>query len=288
VDEGTDGGSASAPQRPKATVVIVPGSTPLRQYGRDLLQHRDLIRVLAVRDITLRYRQTALGAIWVVLQPLLAAGLLSFVFGQIADLPTDGIPAFLFTYAGLLAWNAFSATLNRSTTSLTGSIALVSKIFFPRMVLPLAGTLSVLVDFCVSLCIVLVMMIARGFPPGAAIALLPVWLLFFLMLAQGIGSFIASIAVRYRDFGYITPFLVQLGLYASPVAYSVSAVPEKYLDLYYLNPVVGLLEAFRWSLFETPFPTAIHLAYSIVVTCIVFAVGLLTFQRRERFFADVI
>lgn len=283
---GADGARALMARKP--TLIIVPGSTPLRQYARDLWHHRDLIRVLAYRDLTLRYRQTALGVVWIVLQPFLAAGLLSFVFGQVADLPTDGVPSFLFAYSGLLAWGCFSTSLNRSTSSLMSAISLVSKIFFPRLVLPLSSVISVLVDFFVTLCIVLVMMFTQGLAPGLEFALLPVWVLFFLLLAQGIGSFLASMAVRYRDIGNITPFLVQLGLYASPVAYSVSVIPHRYVGLYYLNPIVGLLEAFRWSLFGTPFPSAAHLAYSMIVAVVVFVVGLVTFERRERFFADVI
>lgn len=272
----------------RPTIVIVPGSTPLLQYARDLWHHRDLLRVLAFRELTIRYRQTALGAVWVVLQPLLAAGLLSFVFGRVARLPTDGVPSFLFTYTGMLVWSAFSQSLTRCTMSLVSNVGLVAKIFFPRLVLPLSTVVAVMVDFCVTLGLVLVLLFTNGLPPGPEIVLLPVWILLMLMLAQGIGSFLGSFAARYRDFGHVTPFLVQLGLYASPVAYSVSAVPDRYLGLYYLNPVVGLLEAFRWSLLATPFPTAAHLAYSTVIACVVFVVGLVTFERRERIFADVI
>lgn len=270
------------------SLVIVPGSTPLRQYGRDLWHHRDLVRVLGRRDLTLRYRQTLLGVVWVVLQPILAAGLLSFVFGRVADLPTEGVPTFLFTYSGLLAWSAFSTTLNRAATTLIGSASLVAKIFFPRLVLPLASLSSVAVDFAVTFVILLAMMLARGVPPGPEVVLLPVWMFFLIAMAQGIGAFIGSYAVRYRDFANITPFLLQLGLYASPVAYSVSSVPERYQTLYYLNPVVGLLEAFRWSLFDTPFPTVAHLAYSMVMSLLLLVIGFVVFERRERFFADTI
>ena len=282
------GGDAAGSTAEKPFLVILPGSTPLDQYGRDLWHHRDLIRVLAQRDLTLRYRQTALGAVWVVLQPILSAGLLAFVFGRIAELPTDGIPTFLFTYSGMLAWGAFSSTLSRSATTLIGSSSLVSKIFFPRLVLPLSGMLSVLVDFCVTFVILMIMMFLRGLPPGPELVLLPVWLFFLLAMAQGIGTFVGSFAIRYRDFSNLTPFLLQLGLYASPVAYSVSNVPEKYQTLYYLNPVVSLLEAFRWSLFDTPFPTAGHLAYSMTAALVLFVIGILTFERRERLIADII
>jgi len=272
----------------RPTVVIVPGRIPLRQYARDLWHHRDLWWVLALRDLTLRYRQTALGAVWVVLQPLLSAGILSFVFGRVADLPTDGVPSFVFTYAGMLAFGAFRDTLQRSSTSLVSNASLVAKIFFPRLVLPLSIVVAVLVDFCVGFVVALVLLFTNDLPPGPELLLLPFWLLVVLMLAEGIGSFLGSFAARYRDFAHITPLLVQLGLYASPVAYSVSAIPDQYLWIYYLNPFVALLEAFRWSLLGTPFPSAGHLAYSMVITGIVFVVGLVTFEKRERMIADVI
>jgi lipopolysaccharide transport system permease protein len=270
------------------SIVIVPGSTPLLQYARDLIHHRDLVWVLAVRELKLRYRQTALGAVWVVLQPLLSAGILSFIFGNVADLPTQGIPTFIFTYAGMLAWGSFSQTFTRTTTSLVSSSSLVAKIFFPRMILPISTVMSVMVDFCVTLVVMVVMLFTNDLPPDARILLLPIWMTFFIMIAEGVGSFLATFAVRYRDIPQITPVLIQLGLYASPVAYAVSAVPDRYLSLYYLNPVVALLEAFRWSVLGTPFPSAGHLAYSIAVAAVVFVVGLVTLERRERTFADVI
>jgi lipopolysaccharide transport system permease protein len=276
------------PAASRPTVVIVPGSIPLRQYGRDLWHHRDLFGVLALRDLTLRYRQTAMGAIWVVLQPFLSAGILSFVFGRVAGLATDGVPSFLFTYVGMLAFGAFRDSLTKSSVSLTSNISFVSKIFFPRLALPLSSVGATCVDFCVGLVIALVLTFVSDLPPGPTLALVPIWVLFMIMLGQGFGLLLGSFAARYRDFGHITPFLLQLVLYASPVAYSVSAVPDRYLGLYYLNPIVGLLEAFRWSVLGTPFPTAGHLTYSIVVTTALFVVGAVVFEKREQMLADVI
>jgi lipopolysaccharide transport system permease protein len=291
MDRPAEGVSApvSRPDRAQTPhLVIVPGSTPLFQYLRDLLHHRDLVWVLAVRDLKLRYRQTALGVSWVVLQPVLAAGILSFIFGNVADLPTEGIPTFVFTFAGMLAWTTFSQTFQRATSSLVSSASLVAKIFFPRLVLPISTVFSIMVDFCVTLVIMLVLLFTNDLPPDARILLLPVWLIILIMIAEGAGSFLATFAVRYRDIPHITPVLIQLGLYASPVAYSVSAIPDRYLTLYYLNPIVALLEAFRWSLLGTAFPTTGHLAYSIAVALTVFVVGMVTLERRERTFADVI
>ena len=291
MDQPVEGISASVSSPDRAQMphlVIVPGSTPLLRYVRDLLHHRDLLWVLAVRDLKLRYRQTALGVSWVVLQPVLSAGILSFIFGNVADLPTQGIPTFIFTYAGMLAWTSFSSTFSRATTSLVNSSSLVAKIFFPRLVLPISTVFSIMVDFCVTLVLMLVLLFANDLPPDARILLLPIWTVFLIMIAEGAGSFLASFAVRYRDIPQITPVLIQLGLYASPVAYAVAAVPDRYLTLYYLNPIVALLEAFRWSLLGTAFPTTGHLAYSAGVALTVFVVGMVTLERRERTFADVI
>jgi lipopolysaccharide transport system permease protein len=273
---------------PKPHLVIEPGSAPLLQYGRDLWHHRDLIRVLALRDIKLRYRQTALGASWVILQPLLSAGILGFVFGKVAKLPTDGIPFFIFSYAGLLAWSSFSNSLMRTTSSMISNASLVAKIFFPRLVLPLSTIVAIVLDFSVALVVLMIMLFTNDLVPGAPILLLPVWLLLGVMLAQGIGSFLAAMAVRWRDIPQVTPVLLQLFLYASPVAYAVSAVPERYLTVYYLNPLAGMLEAFRWSLLGTPAPTLGHLLYFIVVSVVLFIVGFISLEKLERKFADVI
>ena len=276
----------TAPQRP--LLVIEPGSTPLGQYFRDLLHYGDLIRVMAVRDLKLRYRQTALGAIWVVIQPVLSAAILGFVFGRVAKLSTDGVPVFLFAYTGMLGWNAANQTVTRTTSSLLANSALVSKIFFPRLILPLASTAGVVIDFGISLVVLLGILVADGRAPGLAVLLLPVWLVLLLLVSLGVGTLSASLSVRYRDLAQITPVLLQLLLYASPVAYAVSAVPDRYLTLYYLNPLVALLEAFRWSLLGTPLPPGSRLVTSVVVTVVVFVVGMVTLEKKERGFADVI
>lgn len=269
-------------------VVILPGAVPLGQYAKDLVHHRDLFFALAGRQLTLRYRQTAIGAVWVVLQPLLSAGILSFVFGSVADLPTDGIPSFIFAYIGMLAFGAFSQAIQGSTTALVSNAALVQKIFFPRLLLPLSRTVSLLVDFSVGLAVAFVIIVANDVSLGPELVLMPVFLVFILMLAQGVGTFLGSFAARFRDFAYITPFLLQLALYASPVAYSASAVPKQYLTVYYLNPLVALLEAFRWSLVGTPFPSVAHLSYAVGASLIAFVVGVVTFEKMERSVADVI
>ena len=244
--------------------------------------------MLALRDVKLRYRQTALGVAWVILQPLLAAGVLGFVFGRVAKLPTDGVPAFIFAFAGMLCWNVFSQATLRATSSLVGNASLVSKIFFPRLLLPLSTAVGVAIDFAVALVMMAVMLVANDLVPDARVLLLPVWLLLVFMLAEGLGAFLASLAVSYRDVLQVTPVLLQLALYASPVAYAVSAVPDRFVGLYYLNPLASMLQACRWSLLGTPAPPGRYLAYAAGLSVVVFVAGMLALERMESRFADVI
>lgn len=255
---------------------------------KELWEFRDLLVTFASRDIRLRYRQTALGAIWVVLQPLLGAGILSFVFGGVADLPSEGIPYFVFAYAGMLGWTAFSSTLTKASGSLVGNAALVSKVFFPRMLLPLSVVGSTLLDFVVALVVMAVLLVITGVTPGLALVLLPLWLLVVLLLSVGAGFIASSLMVRFRDVQYVLPVALQLALFASPVAYSLDAVPSSARRFFTLNPLVGLLEAFRWSLLDVDAPGARPLAYSVVAAVVLFVAGALAFTRMERQFADVI
>jgi lipopolysaccharide transport system permease protein len=265
---------------------------PRRRWGRrelaELWQFRSLLGQLARRDITLRYRQTALGVIWVVLQPLIAAGLFAVVFGRVAHLKSNGVPYVVFSFAGLLAWNAFSTYLTKAAASLVGNSALVSKVYFPRMVLPLSTVAGTVLDFLVSLAMMAVLLAATGTAPGWGLALLPVWLLILLTLTTGIGLLMASLAVRYRDVNYVLPVLVQFLLYASPVAYALSVVPHSLRPYFVANPLTGVLEAFRWSLLGTGALPGGYVLYSAGCAVVALAVGSAAFTRMERSFADVI
>ena len=255
---------------------------------RQLWQYRELLSTLGRRDLTLRYRQTILGAFWVVAQPLMAAGIFSFVFGKVARLPSDGVPYFLFAYAGLLGWNVFSNTLTKVSVSLIGNSHLISKIFFPRLILPLSTLYSTLIDFGVSFAMMLVLMAAYHVPIGPQLLLLPVWTACLLMLALGVGLIVAALMVSYRDVNYVLPVAVQLLLYASPVAYAVSAVPGTLQGFYWANPLCALLEAFRWSLLGTGTLPPAALFYAIAVSCGGVTLGAFAFKRLERLFSDVI
>jgi lipopolysaccharide transport system permease protein len=268
--------------------VITPPSrwAPLRL--REVWEFRDLFRRFVARDLTLRYRQTALGVIWVVLQPLLGAGVLSFVFGRIARLPSDGVPYFVFAYVGMLAWNTLSSTVTKISTSLTGNQQLISKIFFPRLVLPLSTLGSTLIDFLVALVMLAVILLVQGVAPGVTLLTLPIWLFLLVLLGSGIGLTAAALMVSYRDIGYVLPVVLQVGLYASPVAYSMAAVPTSVRWAVTLNPMTGLLEGFRSACLGFPLPAPGLLAWSACCSVSAFLGGALVFANRERRFADVI
>ena len=274
------------PPTPYLTIRPKSGWVPLDL--RELWQFRDLLFSLAGRDLKLRYKQTALGIVWVVFQPLIAAGIFSFVFGRVAKLPSDGVPYLLFSFAGLLGWNLFNNTVTKCSTCLVGNSQLISKVFFPRLILPLSTIPSVLVDFAVTSGMMIVLMIVYGVTPGWSMLLLPFLMILLLMLALGIGLCTAALAVSYRDVQYILPVALQILLYASPIAYAVSAVPENLRFAYFLNPLSAPLEAFRAALLGTSAPGLPELSYAIAVAVIAFLIGAYSFKHMERKFADVI
>lgn len=256
---------------------------------RELVHFKDLLMELARRDIKLRYRQTFLGVGWVLLQPLLAAGILTFAFGFVAGLKPQGTSSFLFTYAGLLVWNIFAWTLTKTSFSMVGNAYLVSKVYFPRLILPLSGTLSTLLDFGISLGVLLVGLAALGIWPGWPLLLLPIWILLVLCLALGAGLIAAALTVQYRDIQHILPIMIPFLLYASPVAYEVANIPAKYQTAFYLiNPLAGLIEGFRWSTLGRPMPPILMLEWSAALAVVLFLFGAAVFRRTERKFADVI
>ena len=255
---------------------------------REIWNFRDLLVTLANRDLKIRYKQTALGVIWVVLQPLMAAGVFSFVFGLVAHLPSSGTPYLVFSFAGLLGWNFFSSVLSKISGCLVGNAQLISKVFFPRLVLPLSGLASCFVDFGVSLAMMLVLLLVYRVVPSSTLVLFPVSLAVLAALATGVGLWTAALTVSYRDVAYILPVMLNILLYASPVAYSVDAVPERVRWVYLLNPLTPPLEAMRAGLLGLPFAQGRALAISSAVAVALLTVGLFAFKRMERRFADVI
>lgn len=271
------------------TVITPPGRLNLPAW-RELWGAREVAVRLAQRDIIVRYRQTIFGVTWVVAQPLVSAGVFTVVFGQIADLSTgdERIPYFLFTLAGMLAWNLFNGSLGKASGSMVGNQSLVQKVFFPRLLVPISSLASVVVDFLVALVLAIVLLFVYGINPGWPILLLPVWILLILMIGTGIGLASAAYMVKYRDVGYVLPWLVQILLYASPVAYALSEVPQHLRWLFDINPITWFLEGFRWSLLGTEAPVTWQVVALVVAAPLVLLAGTLVFQKNEREFADFI
>lgn len=281
-----------APSSPPRQVLKAGGGTSLNFH--EIWLYRDLLWALASREIKLRYRQTALGAIWVVIQPILSAGILSFVFNGVAGLKTGDVPPFLFSFAGMLIWSAFNSTLSKASSVLVANASLISKVYFPRLCLPLSVVPPVLLDVCVSLVVLGILLVVSGIIPGFAILLWPFVLLVALIMALGVSLITASLMVTYRDVQYIVPFVLQLLLFASPIAYSTANVSEKFaahpwmLKVYYFNPLIGLFEASRYCLIGRGEVNFAALAYSLIASIVVFSIGLKCFKSMERKFADVI
>jgi lipopolysaccharide transport system permease protein len=255
---------------------------------RELWAYRELLFFLIWRDIKVRYKQTLLGVLWVVLQPIVTAVIFSIIFGNFARMPSDDLPYAVFAMAGLTPWNFFSTALTRGTGSLVGSANLISKVYFPRIIIPAAGILAGLVDFGVVLGSLLVVMLVFGVFPTATIVALPFITILIIALAFGVSLWLSALNVQYRDVGYLTPVVMQIWLYATPVIYSSTLIPEQWRWLYSLNPMTGLLDGFRWALFGRGLPPIAALTFSFFVTLIILISGAFFFRRIEETFADVV
>ena len=247
---------------------------------------RDVLFMLALRDIKLRYKQTALGIVWVLLQPLLAGAIFAVVFGHFAHLPSGGRPYLLFVFAGLLGWNLFAGILQRSGNSLVTEARLITKVYFPRLLIPCAGAVAALVDFAVSLGLMLVLMAWFGVWPGATLWLLPVVVVLTLALAVGVSLWISALNVRYRDFMYALPFFIQAWMYASPVVYGLELIPAPWRGWFGLNPMAGLLEGFRQALLGGSALSWSILGLAAALAAAMLVSGAFFFRRVEREFAD--
>jgi len=270
------------------TVVIQPRRGLFDLDLKALWQYRELLYFLVWRDVKIRYKQTAIGASWAILQPLLSMIVFTVVFGKLAKLDSDGLPYPIFAYAGLLPWQYFAQAISNSGQSLVQSANLISKLYFPRLIVPIAATLSPLVDFVVSFVVLLGLMIWFGIPPTWKIVVLPLFILLALNTALAVSLFLSALYVQYRDMRYTIPFLVQFWMYASPVVYSVNLLPEQWRLLYGLNPMVGVIEGFRWALLGKVHPNFWVMAVSAAVVLLLLGTGLIYFRRMERTFADVI
>ena len=274
------------------TIIIQPSQGWVALNLREIWHYRELLYILVWRDVKVRYKQTALGVFWVVLQPVVSMLVFSGIFGALLNVPSGSIPYPLFAFAALLPWNYFAGSLTRSSNSLVGNANLITKIYFPRLLIPLSGVLSGLVDFAVSIAVMLVLMMLYRIEITPAILLLPVFLLLALLTALGFGLWLAALNVRYRDVMYLVPFLVQIWMYLTPVIYSPDLIPAPFRILLGLNPMTLVVEGFRWAFFgqaaatlETP---AWIYALSLVVMLVALVTGLMFFRRTERTFADIV
>jgi lipopolysaccharide transport system permease protein len=270
-------------------IVIEPGRRD-RHYWLDLWRYRELFRVLAWRDLSVRYKQTIIGVLWAVIRPVLTVVVFTIVFGRIAQLPTDGTaPYALMVFAGMLPWTFFSNGLSEASSSVINSANLITKVYFPRLIVPTATVVVALVDFLINFCMLLLLMVWYRFMPDWRILLLPAFVLLAFFASVGPALWITALNVKYRDFRYIIPFIVQFGLYVSPVGFSSSVVPEQWRLLYSLNPVVGVIDGFRWCILGGQSELyAPGLAISIGVTVFFLWFGIHRFRKMEKSFADLI
>jgi lipopolysaccharide transport system permease protein len=270
-------------------IVIEPGRRE-RHYWLDLWRYRELFRVLAWRDLSVRYKQTVIGVLWALIRPFMTMVIFTIVFSRIAQLPTDGTaPYALMVFAGILPWTFFSNGLSEASFSVITSANLISKVYFPRLIVPTATVVVALVDFLVSFCMLLLLMVWYQFMPDWRILVLPAFVLLAFCASVGPALWITALNVKYRDFRYIIPFIVQFGLYVSPVGFSSSVVPEQWRLLYSLNPIVGVIDGFRWCILGGQSELyAPGLAISIGVTAFFLWFGIHQFRKMEKSFADLI
>ena len=253
----------------------------------ELWTYRELLYFLVWRDVKVRYKQTAIGIGWTILQPLTTMVIFTMIFGKLAKIPSEGLPYTVFVYTALLPWNLFAGALNRCTVSLVGNANLITKVYFPRLIVPASAVISGIIDFAIAFVFLLGMMLWFNIVPTWEAIALPIFLLLTLITALAVGLWLSALNVRYRDVGHAIPFLIQIWMFLSPVAYPVSLVPEKWRLLYSLNPMAGVIEGFRWALVGKESPAFELIAISTGIVVALLLGGLVYFKRMERTFADV-
>lgn len=269
--------------------IVIDAKTPGGKLGVELWRYRELFAFLAWRDLLVRYKQTAVGVAWSLLRPLLTMLIFTFVFGKLAKLPSEGLPYPVFVLAALLPWQLFANALTESSASLISNTNLITKVYFPRLIIPTSVVITALVDFLIAFALLIGMMAFYQVWPGWRILALPAFLAMALLVSLGCGLWLAALNVKYRDFRFVVPFLVQIGTYASPVGFTSDIVPEKWRLLYSANPMVGVIDGFRWALLGGP--STLHLPGLAISTALALALavsGVWFFRRTERTFADFI
>jgi lipopolysaccharide transport system permease protein len=274
--------------RPSVTVI-----KPIKGWMgidfRELWRYRELVFFLIWRDVKVRYKQTLLGAAWAILKPLFSMVVFTVIFGNLAHLPTDDVPPPLFYFTGLLPWIFFQDGITKASNSLVSGRNLITKVYFPRIAIPLSSVIAGLVDFALAFLVLIGMMVFYNFSPTSAIWVLPFFLLLVMLTSLGSGLWLAALNVAYRDIGYVTPFIVQAWLYASPVVYSSTLIEGDFWQVIYgLNPMAGVVQGFRWAILGVGQPPSASLAASIAVALVILISGVMYFRRMEKTFADVV
>ncbi len=269
--------------------LIIEAGRAEKNYWSDLWRYRELFWVLAWRDVAVRYKQTVVGISWALLQPLLTMLVFTVIFGRLAKMPSGGVPYPLLVMAGMLPWQFFSGSLSGASQSLVGNANLISKIYFPRMIVPAGAVITALVDFLITFALLVAMMVWYQFWPTWRMLVLPALVFLAFLAALGPGLLITALNVKYRDFRYIIPFLIQFGLYVSPVGFSSSVVEEKWRLLYSLNPMVGVIDGFRWAILGNEYQVYLPgFGLSLLVTAAMLWWGIWYFRKMEKTFADII
>lgn len=274
--------------QPVTELIIEAGHTE-RNYWRDLFRYRELFYFLAWRDVLVRYKQTVIGVLWAVLRPLLTMIVFTLVFNRIAKLPPEGVPYPVMVFGAMLPWQLFATSLAEGSGSLVTNSNLISKVYFPRLIVPASSVIVSFVDFAISMVLLFGLMVIYHVSFSATLLLLPIFTVLALLVSVGAGVWLAALTVKYRDFRFVVPFIVQFGLYISPVGFSSKIVPEQWRLLYDLNPMVGVIDGFRWSISggTTPFPQQ-SLTLSLITTAVILFSGIWYFRKTERTFADII
>ncbi len=273
----------------KTEELVIEAGRSERQYWRDLWNYRELFYYLAWRDILVRYKQTVVGVAWAILRPLISMLVFTFVFGGLAKLPSDGVPYPILVFAAMLPWQFFSSAMSESSNSIVNNGAMISKVYFPRLVIPTSSVIVSFVDFLLSSSILVALMIWYRYLPSWQIITIPFFIFIAFAASMGVGLWLSALTVKYRDFRFVIPFIMQFGLYISPVGFSSSIVPEKWRLLYSLNPMVGVIDGFRWAIlggnatiYWPGFLISLGIVFVLLIT------GIAYFRKTERTFADVI
>jgi len=279
---------APAPETPISVVEIRPDRGLFDLDLGAVWRYRELLYVLMKRDVQVLYKQALLGAAWAILQPVFAVLIFSFVFGVAAHIPSDGVPYPIFAFAGVLPWTYFAEAVRRSGMGLVTDAELVRKVYFPRLIMPLANVISPLLDFCIASCVLLAMMAFYHITPSWKFLVAPPLMVISALLALSVGLWLGPINVRFRDIKHTLPFLIQIWMYATPIVYPLSIVPAQWRTLYALNPMVGVIEGFRWAIFNKGELDIASLSMSLIIIALLLFGGLIFFRRMERSFADLI